>query len=166
MDGFQRYIKAAREKLTDPTNAELARKLGVNRSTITRWEDGSRAPTPEEARALAELLGMPAGVLMCEAEAARAKEDATRAEWLSVARLCARQTKTGAELVGLIAAAVLLLWTSPEKALAAPPVTNSHVHAMHIIAIRAMRKRLARLLSVWLQQLGQPPRRAPTLRPA
>lgn len=39
------------------TRAEVARVVGVDRATVSRWEDGSRRPTGDAALRFAELLG-------------------------------------------------------------------------------------------------------------
>lgn len=39
--------------------AEIAKQVGVGRSTLTRWETGENAPPSDEVRKLAEILGVP-----------------------------------------------------------------------------------------------------------
>lgn len=39
------------------TQLQLARELGVNRTTVVRWETGILAPTPRHRSRLAERLG-------------------------------------------------------------------------------------------------------------
>lgn len=56
--GWATYAKAAREGAL-VSQSELARRLGVNRTTIFRWEDGRARPdSPEAVRAFAEILGL------------------------------------------------------------------------------------------------------------
>lgn len=106
MNEIGRHITNAIEggKVKNP--ADIARRLSVQRSTVSRWISGEKAPSAEEARALADLIGAPEGLIMAECEAARAKDDATRAAWLRVARLCSGQAKalTTLALVMLVAA--------------------------------------------------------------
>ena len=156
MNTIGRHITNALDAGIIKSRSELARRIGVNRSQITEWIEGTRAPSAEHAKSLAEVIGAPAGMVMCEAEAQRAKDDATRAEWLSVARLCKRSSEM---LAGLIL--VLLLWTSPEKAVAAQAVTGPHATVMHIIAVM---RRAARTLQAALEQLAKTFGRRATLR--
>lgn len=43
------------------TQEELAKKLGVQRSTVAMWETGQAYPRPDKLLKLEELLGVPAG---------------------------------------------------------------------------------------------------------
>ncbi len=71
MDGLDRLIRLSRERRALPppgvcrqlrvgvglTQLEVAEVLACDRSTVARWELGSRTPRGELARAYAELLG-------------------------------------------------------------------------------------------------------------
>ena len=46
---------------TQLTQEELAKKLGVQRSTVAMWETGKAYPRPDKLLKLEELLGVPAG---------------------------------------------------------------------------------------------------------
>lgn len=50
------------------TQYRLARSLGVDRSTVSRWEAGLRTPTMPHLRALGELVDRPASALLAEVE--------------------------------------------------------------------------------------------------
>ena len=39
------------------TQAELAKRVGVKRSTVTMWENGHSKPTVATAKKIAEVLG-------------------------------------------------------------------------------------------------------------
>lgn len=94
MNEIGRHITNAIQKGRVKNAKEIATKLQVSEAAVSRWKSGARAPSAEEARALAELIGAPEGLIMAECEAARAKDDATRAAWLRVARLCSGSEKT------------------------------------------------------------------------
>lgn len=94
MNDIGRHITNAIDAGRVKNPADIARRLAVQRSTVSRWISGEKAPSAEEARALADLIGAPEGLIMAECEAARAKDEATRAAWLRVARLCSGQAKS------------------------------------------------------------------------
>lgn len=93
MTRIAKHIQAAITAGTFTNAAELARIMGKEKSTISRWLAGKTSPSAAEARQLAQLLELPEGVLMAEAEAERAKDSATKAAWLRVARLCSFRSK-------------------------------------------------------------------------
>jgi transcriptional regulator with XRE-family HTH domain len=115
MNPIKRHIENAISAGKIKNKAEVATRLKIQRSTVTRWCDGSSAPSAEEARALAELIGMPPGILMAECEAERAKDKETRAEWHRVARFLRSAASTTGLMVLL---GVTLFVTGTEKALA------------------------------------------------
>lgn len=55
-------IRVCRE-LDAMTRADLARRVGVHRSTIKRWEDGAIEPSQEHKLALADALGVNSRIL-------------------------------------------------------------------------------------------------------
>lgn len=114
--------------------ADIARKLSVQRSTVSRWMSGEKAPSAEEARALAELIGAPEGLIMAECEAARAKDDATRAAWLRVARLCSRSAESLTSSALTLLVVVSLFVSAPGNALAAQAVQGVQEPVIPIMA--------------------------------
>ena len=95
--------------------AELARILQKEKSTISRWIAGKTAPSAEEARQLARLLDLPDGMVMAECEAARAKDSATKAAWLRVARLCSSGGRPVTTLALCVLAFVVLYVTGGQE---------------------------------------------------
>jgi Zn-dependent peptidase ImmA (M78 family)/transcriptional regulator with XRE-family HTH domain len=51
-------LTEAREARRIPSKSALARRLGVNASTVSRWEEGETSPPPELLNALADELGV------------------------------------------------------------------------------------------------------------
>lgn len=47
-------------------DAELARQIGVNHSTLTRWRRGAMVPSTERQQQCAEVFGLPRDVLFWE----------------------------------------------------------------------------------------------------
>lgn len=43
------------------TAQQLAERVGVSKSTLTRWEQGENAPSSDHVRQLAEALGVEVG---------------------------------------------------------------------------------------------------------
>jgi transcriptional regulator with XRE-family HTH domain len=118
---------------------DLAQRLHVERGTVSKWISGRTAPSPNEARAIAEIIGMPEEVLMAESEALRAKDAATRAAWLRVARLCSRSQETATTLALLAIATVTLLMTAPTNAEANQRIASPQRDALNIIVTRGRR---------------------------
>lgn len=56
-DGFGACVATLRTKL-DMTQAELGERLGVEDSTVSRWESGDAFPRRENLKALASVLGV------------------------------------------------------------------------------------------------------------
>lgn len=71
-------------------DAEIARKVGVSRATVSRWRSGDRIPTDAETRAIAQVIKANELELLAEVSAARAKDPATRAAWERMAAMCSR----------------------------------------------------------------------------
>jgi transcriptional regulator with XRE-family HTH domain len=115
--------------------AEMARKLEVTRATVCRWQGGERTPSAEEARALAELIGAPAGMVMAECEAQRAKDDATRAEWLRVARWCKGQAELLTTVALMLLAVVVLYTTGAENLLQSQMLAAGTVSDLSIMVV-------------------------------
>lgn len=96
MKTIRQYIEEAKNKGIVKNDAEVARKIGVTRAAVSRWCAGERTPSPEEARALAEIIQKNPGEVMAEAEAARTDDPATREIWERIANMCAT-TDAGAK---------------------------------------------------------------------
>lgn len=56
-DGFASTLRALRAK-EDMTQAELARQIGVDKSTIINWESGEYMPNLRIATTLADIFGV------------------------------------------------------------------------------------------------------------
>ena len=115
--------------------AEVARLLKVSRPTVSRWMSGENAPSAEEARALADLIGAPEGLIMAECEATRAKDDATRSAWLRVARMCARQKEAATQLTLALLAVVTLFVSIPTKHAEASTAYSGAARVIHIMVV-------------------------------
>jgi len=143
MNEIGRRITKAIDAGSIRSAAELARALGIQRSTVSRWLSGEKAPSADEARQLAGLLGLNAGALMAEAEAQRAKDNATRAEWLRVARLCQQTAKTTA--LSVLAAVVLYTTTPGTSHAGSSPYKPPSIHNADSQLSRRLRKALQHL---------------------
>lgn len=143
MNRIEAYLNAAIESGKAKNDAEIARLLHVSRPTVSRWRKGECAPNANEARALAELTNTNAGALMAEAEAERAKDDATRAEWLRVARLCQQTAKTTA--LSMLAAVVLYTTTPGTSHAGSSPYKPPSSHNADSQLSRRLRKALQHL---------------------
>lgn len=92
MKPIRMYLDEAENRGVVRNDAEIATRIGVARSAVSRWRAGERAPDDEQAIALAELLGIPEGEMLAECAAARAKSPATRAAWERIAKLASTTT--------------------------------------------------------------------------
>lgn len=143
MNRIEAYLNAAIESGKAKNDAEIARLLHVSRPTISRWRKGECAPNANEARALAELTNTSAGALMAEAEAERAKDDATRAEWLRVARLCQQTARTTA--LSMFAAVILYMTTPGTSHAESSPYKPPSSHNADSKLLRRLRAALQKL---------------------
>lgn len=57
-------IRELRQKLR-LTQEELAKKLGVERSTVTKWELGESKPRADMLVKLSKILGCSVDILLC-----------------------------------------------------------------------------------------------------
>lgn len=139
MTRIAKHIQAAITAGTFTNAAELARIMNKEKSTISRWLAGKTSPSAAEARQLAQLLELPEGVLMAEAEAERAKDSATKAAWLRVARLCSFRSKKGTTLaLCVLAFVVLYLTSSQDLAFASMAYVGSNVDNTNYRAFLAL----------------------------
>lgn len=60
-------IKARREE-QGLTQTYLAEKLGIDKSAVSKWENGVANPRADKLRELAGLLGCTVDELLCERE--------------------------------------------------------------------------------------------------
>jgi len=79
------YMDEAQDIGAVKNDAELAKKLGISRASVSEWRSGKSTPNDDQAVKLAEVLGKDAGELLAECGAARAKTNATRQAWERVA---------------------------------------------------------------------------------
>lgn len=57
-------IRRLRE-LNNMTQDELAKKLGVGRSTVAKWESGENMPRVKQLIAMSQFFGVKVDVLLC-----------------------------------------------------------------------------------------------------
>lgn len=76
-DYMHNAMKAANAK----NKAELAAKIGVNRSAITMYESGERIMDDYTASRVADLLGIDPMALIAQANAEREKDESKRKYW-------------------------------------------------------------------------------------
>lgn len=110
MKPIKQYLNEAEQRGIVKNDAEIATRLGVARSAVSRWRAGERAPDDDQAIALAQLLGVPEGEMLAECAAARTKNPVTRAAWERVAKIASMSSAC------LIFAIVVMLGTTPNDA--------------------------------------------------
>ena len=79
------YMDEAQDIGAVKNDAELAKKLGISRASVSEWRSGKSTPNDDQAVKLAEVLGKEPGELLAECGAARAKTPATRQAWERIA---------------------------------------------------------------------------------
>lgn len=135
MRKIQTYLDDAIRAGIVKNDAELAQRLGVARSTVSRWREGDRHPDEDQAAALACLLGKPD--ILAESMAARAKKPENRATWERAAHAL---RMTGALGMG---AGVVLLASSP--AVDAAPLLGFGLSGLCVmLSRRAIRQQRAK----------------------
>lgn len=144
MSAIGDHIQAAIDAGKFESMADLARRLHVEKSTVTRWTSGTTAPSTKEAVALADLLDMKPAVLIAECDLEREKDPAAREVRELILRFLRKATSTAA-LMALLA--VTLFVTSTEKALANQTRTTAQGDNLQIIAS------LKRRFAAWLKRL-------------
>lgn len=75
------YLEQAITAANCESAAEFARKLGLNRSAITRYREGERVMDDYTAARVAELLDLDPMIVIAQANAEREKDDKKRAYW-------------------------------------------------------------------------------------
>lgn len=138
-------LAAAKKAQRLPSNAALARLLGVPDKYVQRWGTGKHTPDDVTAARLAELAGLDVGEVLASVAAERASEPAARELWQ---RLAARL-----HAAGLAALAVILsLWIGGGPDGAAMASTPGASISPHLSITDATRYTLSRVLA-WLRRL-------------
>lgn len=74
MTGFNRYALTAIREAKGVSKASLAKAIGVDRTYVTRFENGERPPNDQQVKAMAQALNISplvlTGVLIDEGAAA------------------------------------------------------------------------------------------------
>lgn len=92
-------LKEILDKAKEQTGSDgnTARACGVTDSAISQWRSERTAPNNKQCAVLADLSGVPFGVVVACAEAQRAKNESERKDWrttvkkLSAAAFAAKQ---------------------------------------------------------------------------
>lgn len=113
MKPIRLYLDEANDRGIVRNDNDLATRLHISRSTVSKWRSGERTPDEDQAAALADLLGKPE--VMPECAAARAKTPQARAAWERLAKMASMHAACSALIVAN------LLFASP-AAEAAPPL--------------------------------------------
>ena len=56
-EDMNEFISFVREQTQDMSLNQMSKELGINRSTLKRWFEGSVAPSSESIRKVGEYLG-------------------------------------------------------------------------------------------------------------
>lgn len=78
-------LAAAKRGAGIPSNYRLARVLGTNDNTLSRWHSGKVVPDDAYAVRLAELAQLDSGFVIAAMRAAREKDASLRAIWADMA---------------------------------------------------------------------------------
>jgi transcriptional regulator with XRE-family HTH domain len=79
MKKVKQYLDEAADRGLVKNDSELAARLGITRQSVSAWRKGDACPDPDQAAALASMLGRPE--VLAECMAARAKKPENRAMW-------------------------------------------------------------------------------------
>lgn len=79
------YLDEAQDTGIVKNDADLAKRLGISRASVSEWRSGKSTPNDDQAVRLAKLIGKDAGELLAECGAARAKSPETRRAWERIA---------------------------------------------------------------------------------
>ncbi len=78
-------LAAAKRGAGIPSNYRLARVLGTNDNTLSRWQSGKVIPDDAYAVRMAALAGLDAGYVVAAMRAFREKDEGLRAIWADMA---------------------------------------------------------------------------------
>ena len=131
MRKIQTYLDEAIRAGLVKNDAELAQRLGVARSTVSRWREGDRHPDEDQAAALACLLGKPD--ILAESMAARAKKPENRAMWERAAHALRMSAALG--IVGGV-----VLYTTAPTLQAAPVLASALAGVCVMLSLHERRK--------------------------
>lgn len=92
-------LQAIKARHSLPSNAALARFLGVPEKAVARWHTGRNLPDDLTAERLAVLAGVDAGAYVAAVHAARANDDAARDLWAGIARRLQAATATAGAVI-------------------------------------------------------------------
>lgn len=127
------FIALLRERLGARTDYALAKSLGKPQTTIARWTRGAGAFGQAEAIEVAAILDLPPEFVLACVEAERAKSDAARRVWTSIAD---RFKATAAAVLAALALGGIALF-SPGNAEAGEP--TAHCRSTHYAKYRRPR---------------------------
>ena len=85
MSGFSEKLSLLRRQ-AGMTQAELAERLGISKSSVSMYERGNREPEFDLLQAMADLFGVSAGVLLGREDEPLVNNDPELTEYLEVLR--------------------------------------------------------------------------------
>ena len=85
MSGFSEKLSLLRRQ-AGMTQAELAERLGISKSSVSMYERGNREPEFDLLQAMADLFGVSAGVLLGREDESLVNNDPELTEYLEVLR--------------------------------------------------------------------------------
>lgn len=78
------YIAKAKESLGIKSDYALAARLGITRSYMSALSTGKQAMSNQLAREFSSITGIPAGIVVLDAEIERSKDADTRKIWMDI----------------------------------------------------------------------------------
>lgn len=139
------FLDACKRRHQIPTDYQLSKFLGWNPRRVSMYRCAQRELDDEGCIAIAAALDLPAGYVLAEIAAARAKTAPARDAWARVARLLISGAKRTAACLLL---GVFVLSQDARAMLPEPGIfcARENIH----YAQCAARGRLARILRAWL----------------